>query len=145
MILMIQKYKRNLVIVGLLLFALIGGVIMMSMDLEITGALFWLGGFCLVIYLLSFWLLKKKNLLANSHSLLARETWIASISVVLLALTGAMESFSNFPELTVVYILVLLFTGGIGYLDFRNNERKFPWWLVGISLGIIFIALNDLI
>ena len=144
MILMIQKYKRSLIIIGLLLCALIGGVMMMALDLEITGSLFLLGGTCLVIYLFSFWFLQKKNILTNSHSWLAKETWIASISVGLIALSGAFESSSSYPELTVVYILILIIAGRIGYFDFRNNERKIPLWLLGISLGIVFIALNDL-
>jgi two-component system sensor histidine kinase AlgZ len=144
MILMIQKYKRSLVIVGLLLFALLGGVMMMALDLEITGSLFWLGGICMLIYLLSFWLLKKKNLLTNSHAWLAQETWITSISFGLLALAGTFESIADFPELTLFYILIFLFAGRIAYLDFRNNKRSFPLWLVGICLGIVFIALNDL-
>ncbi|MFK8004871.1 MAG: sensor histidine kinase [Saprospiraceae bacterium] len=141
---MIQKNKRSLVIIGLLLFASIGGVIMMALDLEITGSLFLLGGTCMVIYLFSFWLLKKKNLLPNNQSWLTKETWIASISVGILALSGAFESFTRFPELALVYILILLLVGRIGYLDFRNNKRKFPLWLLGICLGIMFIALNDL-
>ena len=140
---MIQKYKRSLIIIGLLLCALIGGVMMMALDLEITGSLFLLGGTCLVIYLFSFWFLQKKNILTNSHSWLAKETWIASISVGLIALSGAFESSSSYPELTVVYILILIIAGRIGYFDFRNNERKIPLWLLGISLGIVFIALND--
>ena len=144
MILFIQKYKRSIVIIGFLLFALIGGVIMMSLNLEITGSLFFMGGVGLAIYLFIFWLLKKKKLLTNSQSWLAKEAWITSISIGVLALSGAFESFSKYPELTVVYILVLLFVGGIGCLDFRKNKRKFPWWLLGISLGIMFIALNDL-
>ncbi len=144
MILRFEKYKRGLVILMLLIFSMLGGITMTAINLEITGALLFLGGFCIVIYLFIFWVLQKRNYLSNNQSWLEKETWIVSISVGLLCLAGALESFPDFPELTVIYILVLIFAGGIGYLDFKKNKREFPLWLLGISLGILFVALNDL-
>jgi len=139
-----QKNKRRLAILGLLSLALSGGVIMMGIDLEVTGSLFFLGGFCMLIYLLSFWFLKRKNLLVNSQTWLAQETWITSISLGIIALSGALESFKRFPVLTFVYILFFLFIGRIAFLDYQKNKRSFPLWLLGISLGILFVAMNDL-
>ena len=117
---------------------------MMALDIEITGFLFFFGGICTIIYLVIFWMLRRKNTLSFLQTWLDQEVWFASISVSLLSLAGALESFASIPELTGIYILVLLIAVGISYRDYQKNQRKIPFGLIALGLGIVFVSLNDL-
>jgi len=116
---------------------------MMELELEITGSLLLLGTPSMLIYLLGLALLKWKKVISKSPARRKSEISIVSTLIGLLSLAGAFESFSNFPALAIAYIFLLIFTGRIAYLDFRKNQKKFPFGILMVSLGIMFIAMND--
>lgn len=144
MISKIEKHQRILVILGLFLLFLVGGAIMMSLDLAISGSLFFIGIFGMVIYLPVIWFLKKKNNLPLHSSWMNQEMLGAATFVALVCLAGALESFPEYPELTIVYTLLMILAGLFIYLKPSAHYRKFPYWILGIGIGIILISLNDL-
>ena len=155
MISMIQRHKRVLIALSLTLLFFMGGVVLMTFNIELTGTLFLIGSICTIVYLPLVWLLEKNFFSPTLQSLIRKEVWGVLIVVGLLCLTGAIESNSGHEEITGIFIMLLIFVLIFSYLNFRNHyvrkqrvrtidERiilKRVYWSLGIGMGIVLLVL----
>lgn len=117
---------------------------MMSLDLELSGTLFWISAIVTGLYLpITHFLRKKKYLSATTEDWSRKEAWSSSSLLGFLCLIGAIDSFPTYPELFLGFIFLLLFIGGFSYLNFRDGSKNFPIWFVVIGMGMVLVILND--
>lgn len=151
----IEKNKRGIIILGLLLFWGVGGLNMMDLDLEFTGGLFLLTFLFSICYFpLAWWLGRREriNLIAWEKV----EKPVISLLLIVFCFLGIIESHPIHMVLALLLGQVLAFTLAFTYLNYRHRKAlrqgkslrnqlgnlKFAYWMVGAAGTALLFVLT---
>ncbi len=140
---MLEKYKRPLVALGLSIFFLLSGMLLMELNMEFSGVLFFISAFTSIFYLPILRFFKKRKNSLRLQTWLKKEVWILSLLICSLCLIGTIESYPNNPEFILLFISILIFALLFGYLHLKNSRSKGPYLLYFIGNGILLMLFVD--
>ena len=157
MIVLLKKYKRAIISLGVSIFLLLNGVISMASDIEFTGTLFVLLAVSSIGYLLLFWLFNRKKQRSSSRLWTKNEIRVTTTLTGLLYFIGIFESYPAHPGFTSVFILLFIYILIFGAVLIRNYYlqkkgaptisksviKKLIFWSFVIGVGRVLIMLEQ--
>jgi len=148
-----QKFLEVLIRLGILTLFFVSGLAMMAIDKELTGFLLLVVFFGLIIYFPLTFQFKRNGYVSDLQSRKVKETWWATLVAGFICLVGAIESYAEYEQLTILFSIILIGTLIGGYLRYRNivskdelyNHKIIPFLKLafGIGAGFILLALED--
>jgi hypothetical protein len=154
MISWLDKYSKTFIRLGLFIVAMISSLILMEFNNQFSGLIFFVSAIMILIYIpvVSFFL---KNKSKNEVFLWnKKEVWIITLILIVFSLIAAIEAFSKFGILTIVFteitILLILFL-------YENYIKKSPeqlslkgysypnwiYWVFIIGNGFLLLLFED--
>lgn len=123
----------------------------LEFDLETSGGLFLLASVASLFYGPISWLFTRKKEEKIIASWQQKEIWWAAILVAGLCFIGAIDAYSSYLVITVVFVELLLLLLAFLYVNFtRNKSEKNTWtfpkwmyWLFFIGNGLVILGFED--
>lgn len=150
----IEKHKRGIIVLGLLLFWGIGGLNMMEYNVEVTGGLFLLSFLTGTAYFpLNWWLARNEKI--NPASWKKIEYPILAFIIVISCFSGILELHPRLMVFALILAQVLAFTLVFTYLRYRYRKGlrqgqslsvqlghlKYAYWMVGAAAtALLFVV-----
>lgn len=151
----IEKNKRAIIVLSLLLFWGIGGLNMMDFNVEFTGGLFLLAFLLSAFYFpLAWWLRRRERINPTAWGKVERP--VISLLLIVPCFIGIIESHPRHIGLALVLAQVLAFTLVFSYLHYRYRKGlrrgeslrqqlgnlKYAYWTVGASSTALLFVLT---
>lgn len=157
MISFIKRNKRPLLLLFLPLFLFFSGAGILEQELELTGGLFFLSAFFVIVYGPISWVLARNNYLQLTETWWNKEVWTALLMLGLFSLIGVIDAGLLKPEFLLPFLLLLVFIGILVALHFRNHQirkhgistidsfkiSQLAFWCFAIGGGIMLLVFEE--
>ena len=156
MISTIDRYKRVFSLIALFILLFIAAAGLLEQEIEMTGGITMAGAFFTVAYLPISWGLKRFNFLTFTSNWISKEIWAVLITIGLLSLIGAIESYIKSPSFAILFAIPFFAVLFLGALHLSNDQiRKqgissidkqivFKWafWCFAIGCFLLLLVLE---
>lgn len=157
MISFIKKNRRLFIIPFFALVLFITGAGAMENNMELVSGCLLFSAMCLFFYLPVTWILKRLGYMTINESWKRKEIWGILILIGASSLIGAINAFFVKPEFTLLFLLVVIFTGVLARLylqkvqiirqGFSNINKdgllQFAFWVFTFGFGLLLIIFDD--
>lgn len=121
-----ETYKRSFVTLGFGLFFLLNGLFLDSLKSSVpyTALSFMIASVGAVGYLLFFWLFQKMGHIPLVRSWKEKEFWAIALLLGVIYQNGAIESYPEHTELTLLFSISLIFIGVFCVMYYRGRRKE---------------------